>query len=595
MSANDLSGKTLGAYQLRERLWNDEYGTTYRAFQTDIEREVALKVTQVDVEADPTALTRFHSEAKILASLDHPNIAPIYSSGVEDRRGYIAMRLLKGGTLAERVNARLEARSAPPVQEITEQMLQVADALDYAHSQGVLHRAISPNNLMFDHRQKLYVTNFSVARILSGATMSNTVMIRAPKLPPFWSPERWIGELLTDKMDQFSFAATLYFCLVGRIPFVDLKSEKLATEYIGQRLVPMSVLEGFSPALQEVFRRAFARMPEDRYPNVTAMAQAFQAASDGTANNLPATPPAAPAPRPPAPDMDDRTDVISIREMTEHAARITSSALPVAPTEEVAPAPRTPEPAPMHPPIPINRGQATNLDDIKAVTPPVTPPIAASRSAMSGDVTDLDFSPPPAIGMPPASYGARMPAEIPQESAPEAAISSFLEPIGSRRSKFRRWKRIAAIVDVGLAALLAVLFIIPRSSAAPPVSTNDAAATAIPTDLPTSAPSDSGGSGATSTVPPTVVPPTIVPPPQVELLRNLVLRAGPGGEGEYDRAGDFPQGALFDILGISENGSWYFVQTSDGTRIWVTTSPVVVKTHGDAGRVPVVPPPTKSP
>ncbi len=285
MAANDLSGTTLGAFQLRERLWSDQYGTIYRAHQTDVEREVALKVTLVDVRADPTLLDRFRSEAKFLAALEHPNIATIYNYGVEGGRGYIAMRLLTGGTLAEHVKT-----SSPLIQEIASQILGVADALDFAHSQGIIHRAVNPNNLIFDKWSKLYLTNFSVARMAS-SDMNNTVMQGMITPPPFSAPEGWLGEKLNSQMDQFSLAAVLYFCLTGRAPFVEIKGDKLIIQYITQGIVPPEVLGGIPAALQQVFERAFARKPENRFSDVSAMAREFQNATN--AAPIPVAPPAA--------------------------------------------------------------------------------------------------------------------------------------------------------------------------------------------------------------------------------------------------------------------------------------------------------------
>src|SRR5690606_27464378 len=110
-------------------------------------------------------------EAKIAASLEHPHIVPLYDYGTDDGMSYVVMRMLTGGTLAERLNARALARGRLPSLSETSQMLkQVAGALDYAHRKGVVHRDIKPNNIMFDDEGVAYVVDFGIARLMNVST-----------------------------------------------------------------------------------------------------------------------------------------------------------------------------------------------------------------------------------------------------------------------------------------------------------------------------------------------------------------------------------------------------------------------------------------
>src|SRR5690606_31375242 len=139
----DLTGRRFGPYHMEGLLGLGAMGAVYRAHQTALARDVAVKVLPSAMAARPDYLARFNREAKIAASLEHPHIVPLYDYGTDAGISYVAMRLLNGGTLAERLNERARSRGPLPSLSETAQMLrQIAGALDYAHRKGVVHRDI---------------------------------------------------------------------------------------------------------------------------------------------------------------------------------------------------------------------------------------------------------------------------------------------------------------------------------------------------------------------------------------------------------------------------------------------------------------------
>src|SRR5262245_8698796 len=155
MTSETLVGKTLGKYELREFLGRGGMGEVYRAFQSDLNREVAVKVLRADLTSDSEYVKRFRREATMAAGLDHPHIIPIYDTGSEDGIYYMAMPWLTGGTLTDRLQ-----KSPLSAQELAPLLNQLADALAYAHRHDIIHRDVKPSNVMFDANGRAYLMDF---------------------------------------------------------------------------------------------------------------------------------------------------------------------------------------------------------------------------------------------------------------------------------------------------------------------------------------------------------------------------------------------------------------------------------------------------
>ena len=284
MSSQDFTGHTLGQYELRELLGRGGMGTVYRAYQRTLKRAVAVKVLPAALAADADFVARFTREAETAASLEHPHIIPVYDYGVEGGTSYIVMRLLGGGTLADRM-AQREATGAPlpSLGEIARLLSQLAGAFDYAHQQGVIHRDIKPSNIMFDTHGNAFLVDFGIAKLLehtSALTATGAVL----GTPLYMAPEQWRAEQPVPATDQYALGVTIYQLLTGQVPFQAPTPYGLMHKHLHEAPTPPHVLRPhLPPALAASLERALAKSPGERFQSVTAFAQTFERAAAGEA------------------------------------------------------------------------------------------------------------------------------------------------------------------------------------------------------------------------------------------------------------------------------------------------------------------------
>jgi serine/threonine-protein kinase len=276
---HNLSGQRIGQYQLQELLGIGGMSAVYHAYQPTLERHVAIKVLSRALLHDSTYLQRFMQEAKTIARLEHPHIVPIYDYGTQDDISYIVMRLLNGGTLAERVDYKMY-RSAPlpSLGEVSVLLRQLAYALDYAHVHGVIHRDIKTGNVMFDRQGTAYLVDFGIAKLIHSATPITTdgSLLGTPSYMP---PEQWRSEPLTPAADQYALAVLIYFLVTGTMPYSGDTYLDLMREHVGTPLPPIPKVP--NPQINLVLSRALAKSPQQRFPSVSAFAQAFAASIRG--------------------------------------------------------------------------------------------------------------------------------------------------------------------------------------------------------------------------------------------------------------------------------------------------------------------------
>jgi len=216
-------GKTLGHYEIREPLGAGGMGEVYRARDTTLGRDVAIKVLPEDFAAGPDRLARFEREAKLLASLNHANIATIHGLEESDGVRFIVMELVEGKTLADRIarSGRIELAEALDIAR------QIAKALEVAHEQGIVHRDLKPANVLLTSRGDVKVLDFGVARSAvvnqpadetaeaTNLTIEGTLI----GTPPYMSPEQIRGERATERADVWAFGCVLYEMLTGARAF----------------------------------------------------------------------------------------------------------------------------------------------------------------------------------------------------------------------------------------------------------------------------------------------------------------------------------------------------------------------------------------
>jgi serine/threonine protein kinase len=276
ITLRQLSGESIGQYDLKELYGTGGMGAVYRAHQRNLERDVAFKVMSLSYAMQREFVERFYREAKLAASLEHPNIVPIYDYGAMEEWQYVVMRLLTGGSLAERVQ---QMRGKPPsMGEIGALLQQLASALDYAHSKNIVHRDIKSNNIMFDAHGTAYLVDFGIAKLIQDNSTRLTADGMTVGTPTHMAPELWSGDDASAASDQYALGVVVYELLTGRVPFDATSPFALMTRHLHET---PDTIQKYAPHLSGDFDtilwRAMAKEKSERYPNASTFAREFNA------------------------------------------------------------------------------------------------------------------------------------------------------------------------------------------------------------------------------------------------------------------------------------------------------------------------------
>jgi serine/threonine protein kinase len=271
-----------GVYRLEALLGRGGMGEVYRAYDTEHDRVVALKVLSSELAADRDYRERFRREAHQCARLNEPHIVPIHRYGEIDGRLFLDMRLVPGRDLAQ----VLETEGTLPASRAVAILGQVARALDAAHADGLVHRDVKPSNIRLteeDDEDFAYLLDFGIARSLTDADGPALTMTGAALgSVDYMAPERFLERPLDERVDVYSLACVLYECLTGRRPFV---GDGLATLMYAHLKVdapaPSTVKRGVPRGLDDVVKKGLAKEPDDRYPSAGALAAAARKAMTG--------------------------------------------------------------------------------------------------------------------------------------------------------------------------------------------------------------------------------------------------------------------------------------------------------------------------
>ena len=280
-------------YELREEIGAGAYGVILRAVQPAIGREVAVKVIRRRFANDPDFIRRFEAEAQTIARLEHPHIVPLYDYWREPGGAYLVMRLLRGGNLGDAL-----AKGPWPPERAQLLLDQIAAALGAAHSRGVVHRDIKPANILFDESGNAYLSDFGIAKDLSG-DFAVTAREGLLGTPDYISPEQLREEPVTAQTDIYSLGAVLYELLSGERPFAGRPLMAVLQSQLTDALPLLSVRHPvLPPEIDAVIQRATAKQPSERYAGALEMAEAFRLARGGGPVMVPpglyVTPPANP-------------------------------------------------------------------------------------------------------------------------------------------------------------------------------------------------------------------------------------------------------------------------------------------------------------
>jgi serine/threonine-protein kinase len=258
--------------------------SVYKAYEPGLDRSVAVKVLPKEFLHDPTFAERFRREAQTVAKLEHPNIIPIYAYGIDEGVPWMSMRLIGGGALS----GILKGSGRLPTTRFLHIVRSVAEALDYAHRAGVVHRDVKPQNILIDERDHVYLADFGLAKMMEGAPgLTQTGMIAGT--PEYMAPEQGLGSAVDHRADIYALGVVAYACLTGRVPFTADTPLAVLMKHVRDP-IPLPPAAEVPDPLMHVLLKALAKAPAERWPTAGAFADALRQLADVPTTQMPALP-----------------------------------------------------------------------------------------------------------------------------------------------------------------------------------------------------------------------------------------------------------------------------------------------------------------
>lgn len=270
-----LVGKHLDHYRIESEVGQGGMAVVYRAVDTNTNQEVALKVLSPTIAGDRRFIRRFRREGGLLARMKHPNIVPVLDYGESGGYVYLAMPFVRGSTLAVVLKTnRLK------LSDVTRWIGQICDALQYAHSRGIIHRDVKPSNIIINDEGNALLTDFGLARQVEGTnTLTGSMLLGTPA---YMSPEQAQGDPVEEASDQYSLGVVLYQVFAGRLPFDGDAPMATVMMHIKE---PVPRPGRFNPSIpdpvERVILKSLAKKPAYRYTSVAALKEALEASLRG--------------------------------------------------------------------------------------------------------------------------------------------------------------------------------------------------------------------------------------------------------------------------------------------------------------------------
>ena len=271
VEAQPMIPKNIGRYEVISELGRGGMATVYLAHDPGFQRNVAVKVLPREYMHDPQFRVRFEREARTIAGLEHPAIVPVYDFGEADEQLFIVMRLMAGGSLAERLK-----HGPLSMPEAARLLNRIAGALDKAHEKGIVHRDLKPGNILFDEDGHPYISDFGIAKMQQGsATFTGSAIIGTPA---YMSPEQARGEKALDgRSDIYALGAILFETLTGRLPY---ESDTPMGQVVKHITDPVPRILAANPdlpdACESIIERAMAKNRAERFASAQEMAAALE-------------------------------------------------------------------------------------------------------------------------------------------------------------------------------------------------------------------------------------------------------------------------------------------------------------------------------
>ncbi|HET8912497.1 MAG TPA: serine/threonine-protein kinase [Ktedonobacteraceae bacterium] len=286
-----MEQQLLGKYELLVSLGRGGMGEVWKARDTQLRRYVAIKLLNADLQANPDFVAHFMREARLVASLHHPNIVQIHDfqfmgAQTASVNAYMVMDYIEGGTLSDYMRNTVRKGFFPTAEAIVDLFAAISLALDYAHQKGMVHRDIKPANILLDKPVSAgnsigvpILTDFGIARLQGSGTSTLTHALIGT--PLYISPEQAADQKVDARSDLYSLGIVLYEMLTGRPPFrADSAIAIMMQQMYGNPTDPARINPRISPALSAVVLQSIAKDPEARFPTATAMAVALAQALD---------------------------------------------------------------------------------------------------------------------------------------------------------------------------------------------------------------------------------------------------------------------------------------------------------------------------
>lgn len=270
----------IGRYIIKDELGRGGMATVYRGFDPSFDREVAIKVLPREMLHDPQFRSRFEREIKMIASLEHPSIVPVYDVGDMDGQPYFVMRFMPGGSLSNLIE-----QGPISIQDTARIVEKVAQGLSYAHRKGVIHRDLKPDNVLFDDNGDPFISDFGVAKLTeSTSSLTGSGVIGTPA---YMSPEQAQGTEIDLRSDVYGLGVIVYQMLTGQQPYNADTPMGVVVKHITEPVPEiLKTLPTLPPEVDQIIKMAMAKDKNQRFANTIELAKALNLIAFGSTGNI---------------------------------------------------------------------------------------------------------------------------------------------------------------------------------------------------------------------------------------------------------------------------------------------------------------------